>query len=87
MKSRILFIASFLFVLSSCEEVCTNELVESCHDVPGVGVCDAQFNRWFYDESNKSCKQISYTGCEATGFATETECMECQCVPVDHCPD
>ena len=87
MKSKILFIASLVFILSSCEEICTNALVENCHDVPGTGDCDAQYKSWFFDESSKSCKQISYMGCEETGFATEAECMECECVPEDHCPD
>lgn len=86
MKAIItLFFSATLFVFISCETECINPVVEKCHELPNQENCDKEFSRFFYDEATKSCKQIKYMGCEETGFESEQECMECECVPEDHC--
>ncbi|HLU18293.1 MAG TPA: BPTI/Kunitz domain-containing protein [Edaphocola sp.] len=52
----------------------------SCLDRPLTNqACQAIFNRWFYNQQTNTCELISYTGCDASGFKTEEECMACKC--------
>ncbi len=78
-------ITSLLFLFTGCEETCPDSLVHECHEVPDNNGCDGEYTRWFYDEAAGECKKISYIGCEEKGFESLPSCMECECVPEDHC--
>ncbi len=51
-----------------------------CKETPPTNeLCQAAFNRWFYDATTNACQQIAYSGCSARGFATQAECEACKC--------
>ncbi len=64
--------------LSSCSDDC-KDLPTACEDVVPVEECLAVFSGWFYDAKTKSCEEIGYSGCDQYGFATEVECLACDC--------
>lgn len=69
-------LAALLF--ASCGEDCENLNNPSCEDaVPTDELCEAYFERWFYDTETQSCVEIGYSGCNEYGFATQAECEEC----------
>lgn len=73
----ILFV--LIVVLISCSKDCTPELATCSETPPTNELCQAYFNRWFYDKSKNKCEQIGYSGCSPKGFATQQECEECKC--------
>jgi hypothetical protein len=82
MKAKILISALFLVValgLTNCSKDCETKIA-TCNETPPTDeLCDAFFNRWFYDKEKNSCEQIAYSGCSQKGFATERECEACKC--------
>jgi hypothetical protein len=51
-----------------------------CSETPPTNeMCQAYFERWFFDSSSNTCSKIGYSGCSQKGFATEQECLTCQC--------
>lgn len=68
-----------LLILSSCGGKC-DDLPTACFDeVPENELCDAYFERWFYNDATGTCEKIGYSGCEPYGFSSEGECRACQC--------
>ncbi|KAI1722806.1 kunitz/Bovine pancreatic trypsin inhibitor domain-containing protein [Ditylenchus destructor] len=53
-----------------------------CTGPSDSGPCRAAISRWFYDESDQTCKDFKYGGCGGNGnnYATETSC-KLRCVP------
>lgn len=77
----ISIISSILLIGYSCSKtvaMCEPKL-PNCTDTIRPELCTAYFTRWFFDKNSNSCVQKSYSGCSAYGFATETECKECEC--------
>lgn len=77
------FANALLFVtligLTSCKKECEAPL-PACNDtVPTDELCQAYFERWFYDKASNSCQLKAYGGCNAWGFATKEACEECLC--------
>ncbi len=80
MKKLILLSFLLLLGLNSCNKECMTIENEGCKDtVPTDEVCQAAFERWFYDSEVNSCKLVGYSGCSLKGFATKEECEECKC--------
>jgi hypothetical protein len=68
-----------LFFTQGCSDKCP-EYQEVCTDTPPIDeLCQAYFQRWFFDASTNQCQQIGYSGCGQYGFATQAECQACQC--------
>ena len=44
---------------------------------PEDELCQAYFERWFYNAENGECEQIGYSGCNEAGFATQQACEDC----------
>ncbi len=81
MRKILIFSSFFLFTLISCKnDDCVSEDPICSETPPTNEVCLAFFERWFYDSSSSSCEKIGYSGCEAYGFATESDCLACQCI-------
>jgi hypothetical protein len=82
MKRKI-SIATILLVLSIGGAGCSKECVPSiaaCSETPPTNeVCDAYFERWFFNKDKNRCEKIGYSGCSQKGFATQQECEECTC--------
>lgn len=67
------------FLLISCDKDCEYP-TDVCKERPPTNeLCEAAFNTWFYNEETNSCEQIGYSGCNAYGFATKSECEACIC--------
>lgn len=68
-----------LVTLSSCKDDCGSKS-PACSDTPPADqLCQAYFERWFYNEATNSCEKKAYSGCSQAGFATEQECKACKC--------
>lgn len=80
---QILLIAS-LFSLTllgaSCQKTCEVVTNAKCKEAPPTNeLCQAYYERWFYNQRHDKCEKIGYSGCTQKGFATETECNACKC--------
>lgn len=77
---KFLFFLPFFALMVSCHKEC-DKPSGPCGDVPpaqdGI-ICQAFFERWFYNAQTGTCEQIGYSGCEAVGFETQAECQSCQ---------
>lgn len=68
-----------LSALGSCKSPCEPENPVCYETPPENELCQAAFNRWFFDAESNSCEQIGYSGCSARGFATKEDCEACKC--------
>lgn len=49
----------------------------TCKETPPTNeLCEAAFQRWFYNPSTSTCQVISYSGCSMKGFASQGECAD-----------
>jgi len=65
--------------LLSCSKDCEPKLA-TCNETPPTNeLCQASFERWFYNKEKNECEKIGYSGCSQKGFATQQECEECKC--------
>lgn len=65
--------------LTSCSKDCEPKHA-TCNETPPTNeLCQAAFNRWFFNKDKNKCEQIGYSGCSQKGFATQQECEECKC--------
>lgn len=55
----------------------------ACMDTVPNEACQAVFQRWFFDQNTQTCRQVTYSGCSARGFATQAECVECAALWTD----
>lgn len=77
----------FLFLLSIILSIVSCEKEKDCQDTnpvcietpPTDELCEAYFQRWFYNNEIKSCEQVGYSGCSQYGFETKEECENCGC--------
>ncbi|GAB3754176.1 hypothetical protein GCM10028817_20600 [Spirosoma pomorum] len=61
-----------------CERDCASSA--RCQLDPDSGVCLAYMPRFYYDKTEKRCKEFVYGGCGGTvPFETLTQCQECEC--------
>ena len=75
----ITFLLGTSIVISSCKKDCTPTNSVCTETPPKNELCLAFFKRWFYNKDKNKCEEISYSGCNQKGFATEKECEECKC--------
>ena len=79
MKHIFLFLTLSIALLS-CKKECPHETMPVCSEVPPTNeVCQAYFERWFFDKESNECSKISYSGCSQKGFETLEDCEECAC--------
>ena len=78
MKRGLIF-SVFLVLIFSCEKDCNQIVASACEDEVPNELCQAQFNRWFFNDESNSCEEISYSGCSAKGFETLEDCEQCKC--------
>lgn len=80
MRTLICLSIISIFTLFSCKNDCEQSEFATCQEqVPTDEICQAQFERWFYDSSKNNCEFISYTGCNQYGFVTKEDCEICRC--------
>ncbi|NDU95993.1 BPTI/Kunitz domain-containing protein [Spirosoma terrae] len=61
-----------------CKKDCASS--ERCQLKPDAGPCYAAFTKYYYDQTEKRCKQFTYGGCGGTvPFDTMEQCKECEC--------
>ncbi|XP_069673465.1 papilin isoform X4 [Periplaneta americana] len=65
---------------TECQHKCIqpgrSRVLDNCALPKDMGPCPGAILRWYYDVSEKSCKQFMYGGCQGNGnrFKTEEEC-------------
>jgi len=67
----------FLFIQCNVQGKKTNR----CSLIPESGPCKALFTKYYYDKTEKKCKEFNWGGCEGVvPFETLEECQkECNC--------
>ena len=71
----VLLLASTTLV--ACKKDC-DVRNPACKDVtPTNEMCNAYFQRWFYNAQTNQCQLIGYSGCSQKGFATQADCQSC----------
>lgn len=82
MKKNVLktmVLLTVMLVITSCSKDCEPKNT-TCNETPPTDeLCQAAFQRWFYNKDENKCEQIGYSGCSQKGFATLVECQECEC--------
>lgn len=82
MKKNILkslILSMVMFIVISCSKDCEPKIT-TCNETPPTDeLCQAAFQRWFYNKDKNKCEQIGYSGCSQKGFETQQECEECEC--------
>lgn len=78
-SKRLLSWALILTMLSfACEDTCP--LPDRCQLEPEAGPCYALHKRYYYDRTEKRCKEFSWGGCEGVvPFETLEACKACEC--------
>jgi hypothetical protein len=77
MKNVILLLCGVVVLSASCKRTCTVK-EDTCSDRPPTDeLCEAYFERWFYNSRTDKCELIGYSGCSQKGFATKRACESC----------
>jgi Kunitz/Bovine pancreatic trypsin inhibitor domain len=81
MKNLIILAISIVLTSTfACKKDCTRSQSTACNEtVPTGELCQAYFQRWFYNPSTNTCTLVGYSGCSQKGFATKIECDSCLC--------
>ena len=68
-------------VAFSCDKTCKTASTDArCKEtVPTNEMCQAYFQRWFFNAAKNECELKAYSGCSEKGFATPGECETCGC--------
>jgi hypothetical protein len=69
----------FALLLIQCTKDCDFKLATCAEVPPSNELCQAFFNRWFYNSETNSCERIAYSGCSSKGFDTIEDCEACLC--------
>lgn len=89
MKLFLLTLFILFGTFSKCgkDDVCEKPTNQICYETPPTDeLCDAYFERWFYNIKSKSCKMVAYSGCSQKGFETQRDCQNCKkCKEEDVC--
>lgn len=76
-----LVIIALAIVAFSCDKNCKTASTDArCKEtVPTNEMCQAYFQRWFFNAATNECELKAYSGCSEKGFATRGECETCGC--------
>ena len=75
----LFFTILFLFTIQSCKKECEINNPVCLETPPTDEVCQAYFERWFYNKGSDKCEMIGYSGCSQKGFESQGECENCGC--------
>ncbi len=77
-KSWIL--ASTLLISTCNKEVNDTTCSQKCSQIPEIGSCKAAFKKYYFDKTEKKCKEFIWGGCNGVvPFETLEECQACGC--------
>ena len=78
---RSAVISTIIIAIIGCSKDCEPQIATAtCNDTPPTEeLCQAAFQRWFYNKNKNKCEQIGYSGCSQKGFETLEECEKCKC--------
>jgi Kunitz/Bovine pancreatic trypsin inhibitor domain len=86
MNQHLKLLCLLLLILCSFSSGCDKkdddptECEQNCNLEPEVGPCNAAFPRYYYDKTEKKCKQFTWGGCAGVvPFETMEECESCGC--------
>lgn len=73
-----LVLLAFLF-LHSCDNGEDEVAVDNCDLVPDPGPCKAYVPKYYFDKTDKKCKEFIWGGCDGVvPFNTMEECLQCE---------
>lgn len=80
MKNKILIptVLLALSITSACSKDCEPKFSTCSETPPTEELCQAAFERWFFNEETNECEKIGYSGCSQKGFASKQDCEECK---------
>lgn len=81
----IISLTAFLLGCNSTKQTSTATLDSRCFQVPDAGMCRAAKPRYYYDPTEKKCKQFIWGGCQGVvPFITLDECKKaCGCDSIE----
>ena len=80
MKTLFQSLLLTLFLFSACRKSCPETEIATCLDTaPTKELCQAYFERWFFNKKSNTCEMVAYSGCSQKGFETQLDCEACQC--------
>lgn len=77
MRYLISALLTLSLLLSGCGKTCPVQ--SDCELEPDSGLCQAAFIRYYYDKTEKKCKEFLWGGCGTFPFETLEECEVCEC--------
>ena len=76
----ILSISIYLFPSCSDKDEAPTACEANCDLAPEVGPCNAAFPRYYFDKTEKKCKEFIWGGCAGVvPFESLAECEACGC--------
>ena len=80
MKGIILFGAIVVLTTTSNCTKLNEECQTKCSQVGETGPCKALFKKYYFDKTEKKCKEFIWGGCDGVvPFQTLEECQSCGC--------
>jgi Kunitz/Bovine pancreatic trypsin inhibitor domain len=80
MNGIILFGAIVVLTTTSNCTKLNEECQTKCSQVGETGSCKALFKKYYFDKTEKKCKEFIWGGCEGVvPFQTLEECQSCGC--------
>ena len=86
MLHQLLIFTSLFVLTQSLLSCCKYDVVirdpckYQCSLVPDAGPCEAAIPRYYFDQTDKTCKQFLWGGCDGVvPFITLEECTKCAC--------
>ena len=78
-----IFIMSIIIASMTTSSFCTKQYEEcqtKCNQIGKAGPCKAYFKKYYYDKTEKKCKEFIWGGCDGVvPFQTLEECQSCGC--------
>lgn len=80
-RMRQIVLISLMGIFLSCDKNCkiTSTDTRCKESVPTSEMCQAYFQRWFFNAATNECELKSYSGCSQKGFETQAACEACGC--------
>ena len=74
----LLSFASTILSFGACKK--SNCSPTACKQIPDTGLCEAAFERYYFNQKEQKCKVFIWGGCGGSvPFETLKECEACKC--------
>ena len=78
MKYSLILLCFTALTFGACKKSTTS--CPTCNQTPDSGLCEAAFERYYFDQKEQRCKSFIWGGCEGNvPFETLEACEACKC--------